>query len=159
MATFYSPSEVVALAVETEKAGQLYYGLAAQKTTAPRNRELLAFLADQEAEHQKAFAALYDKLEKAPAELPYNWDELVLYLQAITNSRFFLRADNAIALAGSAKDEREALDYAIQFEKETLLLYLEIERLVAEPFRAVVAGIAGQERQHIRLLAERRSGK
>ena len=159
MASFLSPAEVVGLAVETEKAGRQFYEQAAGKAVSAPVRELFRFLAGEEVKHERAFAGLYAKLKEQPVELPYDWDELTAYLKVITDSRFFLGPDKALALAQAAKNEQEALESALQFEKETLLFYLETARLVAEPHRAVIGEIARQERHHIRLLSEMMAGR
>jgi rubrerythrin len=154
MANFLSPAEVVGMAVETEKAGRQFYEQVTKKATLPVVKELFSFLGSEEVKHERTFAGLYAKLKEQPVELPYDWDEVTAYLNVITDSRFFLGPDKALALAQAASDEREALESALQFEKETLLFYLETARLVAEPHRAVIGEIARQERHHIRLLSE-----
>jgi rubrerythrin len=159
MATFLSPAEVVGMAVETERAGRQYYEAAAKNAVSPVVKELFRFLGSEEVKHERIFAGLYDKVNANPAELPHDWDELTAYLKVITDSRFFLGPDKALALARAAKDEAEALESALQFEKETLLFYLETARLVAEPHRGMVEEIARQERQHIRLLSEMMAGR
>lgn len=159
MPTFYSPAEVVGLAVETERAGQHYYELAAGDAKTAKVKELFAFLAGQEIHHRQLFEGLYRKIKETPAELPQNWDETVPYLKVITDSRFFLGDEKAINLVRAAKDEQEAVEFALQFEKETLLFYLEIGPLVADVHRPVVEDIAAQERLHIRRLSELKTGK
>ncbi|MEO0108839.1 MAG: ferritin family protein [candidate division WOR-3 bacterium] len=154
MATFYSPAEVIAAAVQTEQAGQEYYRTLAQGTMLAASKELFGFLAQEEASHERTFAALHAKFKTGPELLPYDWEEVVAYLKVLTASRFFLGPDKALSLAHSAQDEREALEFALQFEKDTLLFYLEIEQLVAPEDRSVVREIASQERRHIRRLSE-----
>jgi rubrerythrin len=152
--TFFSPAEVVGMAVETERAGHQYYELAAKKANGPAVAELFTFLAGEEVKHEHVFAALYEKIREKPADLPFDWDELMPYLKVITDSRFFLGKDKAMALVQSARDEQEALAFALRFEKETLLFYLEITRFIAEPHRSVIGEVARQERMHIRRLSE-----
>lgn len=154
MATFLSPVEVVGMAVQTEQAGRQFYEQAASRAQSPSLKDLFQFLAGEEAKHEQRFASLYDQLRSTPAELPYNWDELVRYLKAITDSRFFLGPGKGMVLAQAAKSEQEALEFALQFEKETLLFYLELRALVGEPHQVVVEAIAREERSHIRRLAE-----
>jgi rubrerythrin len=156
MATFYSPSEVVGMAVETEKAGRQFYEATAAAARSTPSRDLFVFLAGEEVKHERTYQALYEMIKGSPGELPYDWDEAKQYLKAITESKFFLTPGRALPLARSAKNEVEALEFAIQFEKETLLFYLEIERLVAAEHRAIIKELTAQERIHIRRLSELR---
>jgi rubrerythrin len=152
VATFYSPAEVVGAAVETEKAGRQYYLSAAETAATPAVKELFQFLAGEEAKHERTFSALYQRIKETPAELPYDWDEVLDYLKEITNTRYFLGSDKALSLARAAKNEAEALDFALEFEKATLLFYLEIPPLVAQVHRGILDELVAQERMHIRKL-------
>ena len=137
MPTFYSPAEVVGLAVETERAGQHYYELAAGDAKTAKVKELFAFLAGQEIHHRQLFEGLYRKIKENPAELPQNWDEAVPYLKVITDSRFFLGDEKAIAWC-APRGRAGGGEFALQFEKETLLFYLEIGPVGGRAHRPVI---------------------
>ena len=172
MTTLYTPTELVGLAVETEKGGRQFYEAAARDAASPAVKDLFLFLAAEEARHERTFSALHEKLKASPAELPYDWNEAVAYLRVITDSRFFLRAEGTVpifrsgkmgqsplAAARTAGSEDGALEFALQFEKETLLFYLELTRLVGPAHQAVLDELVRQERQHIRKLDEMRRNR
>lgn len=159
MANFLSAAEVLGLAIETEKAGKEYYEIAAETAQTPALRDLFRFLAGEEVKHEKLFRQLQSGLSEKPQELPYDWEELSGYLKTITDSRFFLNPNKAISLARSAQNELEAVEYALQFEKETLLFYLELNRVVKPEQRQVIDEITAQERMHIKRLAHSMVGK
>jgi rubrerythrin len=155
VATFYSLTELLGLAIETERSGRQFY-----EASAVANHplaELFTILAGEEAKHERTFQALFEKVKAAPSDLPYDWDETKQYLKAITDSKFFLTPDRALALARSARTEVDALEAALQFERETLLFYFEIERLVAAGHHSIVTELINQERIHIRRLSEMRA--
>ena len=156
MAVFYSPVEVVGAAIETERSGRQYYEAASVAAQQPKIKGLFEYLAGEEAKHERTFQGLFNRIKEGPAALPNDWSEVAEYLKVITDSRFFLTPDKALALADSARNERDALEFALQFEKETLLFYLELDRLIAAEHRAVVEELAAQERIHIRRLSEMR---
>lgn len=153
MAIFYSPVEVIALAVTTEQTGKKLYETAAAHARKPELAELFAFLAREEATHEQVFQGLYEQVRTIPEQLPYDWNEVQEYLKAITDTRFFAGADKAIDQAVNAEDEQRVLDFALEFERATLLFYLEIVPLVSAAARATVENLIGQERNHIRRLA------
>jgi rubrerythrin len=153
MATLLTPAELVGLAVETEKGGRRFYAAAAAATGAPAVKDLFNYLATEEARHERVFADLHDKLKAQPAELPYDWDETSSYLRVITDSRYFLSPHSPLVQsAANVKSAGELLEIALQFEKETLLFYLELVQVVGPAHRGVLAELVGQERQHIRKL-------
>jgi rubrerythrin len=140
------------MAVEAEKAGQQYYAGAAETAKTPAVKDLFNFLAHEEAKHERTFRNLYQKLKASPSELPYDWNDVVQYLKVIVDTRFFLAPEKALSLAQAARTEAEALDFALEFEKATLLFYLEIAGLIKSEHRTVVTELVQQERMHIRKL-------
>jgi rubrerythrin len=142
------------MAVETEKSGRQFYEAAARQTQNQNVSGLFTFLAKEEAIHEQKFQALYQTIRESPIDLPYNWDEVVEYLKVISDSRFFLTPGKALSLASEAGGPVEALNAALQFEKETMLFYLEIAGMVAARHRSVVDEIVHQERAHMRKLSD-----
>jgi rubrerythrin len=149
---FYSAVEVIEMAVQTEKAGKGFYEGVAKKTNNNQLKELFDFLAQEETKHQAIFSELYKTIKESPQTMPYNWEELKLYLAAITESRFFLGKDKAINLVKEAKTPQKAIEQALDFERDTMLFYNEITTIVAEKDRPVVTKIIEQEKSHIRKL-------
>jgi len=145
----YSMPEIMEMAVETEKSGKQFYEAVAAETKEPKLKELFSFLSDEENRHIAAFQQLAKDLKERPEDLPYNWEEAALYLDAITHSRYFLGKGKALDLARSAKTANDALTHAIGFEKETLLFYNEVLAMVAEHNRPTVKKLIGEEKSHV----------
>ncbi len=152
MAVFYSAVEVIEMAIKTEEAGKLFYESVARKTRQKNLKELFQFLASEETKHKQLFTNLYQLTKEKPEAIPYNWDEMNLYLKALSESRFFLGEDKAINLVKKAKTPKQALDYALGFERDTMLFYTEITNIVSEQNRELVNKIIAQEKNHIRQL-------
>ena len=72
----------------------------------------------------------------------------------MTDSSFFVGGDKNINLAAKTKDEKEAVDFAIGFEKDTLLFFYQILDIVKSADRPVVEKIVQEEKEHIKKLAE-----
>lgn len=150
----YSLPEIVEMAVQTELGGKLFYETIAARTDNAALRRLFEFLADEEKKHVRVFSELARNTTPAPEELPYDFDEVALYLKAIVDSRYFLEGNKALALAGKADTARKALEYALAFEKETMLFYLELLNMVSERNREPVRALVSEERRHVRRLQE-----
>ena len=56
-------------------------------------------------------------------EEPEGWEEVTLYLKAIVDSEFFLGKDKCLPFLEHVKTAAEAIDFALCFERETLLYY------------------------------------
>ncbi|MDH5185439.1 MAG: ferritin family protein [bacterium] len=158
MAVFYSAVEVIEMAIKTEEAGKTFYGGVAKNTDNAKLKELFAFLAGEEEKHKQVFSDLYQTIKESPASVPYDWAEMSLYLKAITDSKFFLGKDKAINLVKEAKTPEQALDFALGFERDTMLFYTEIMTIVSEKNRDLIAKIVAQEKSHIRQLQALKEG-
>jgi len=152
MSVFFSIREVVEMAISTERSGQIFYQTASKQVREKSLEELFRYLAGEEEKHLKVFQDFYNTLKERPETTPYNWEEAKLYLEALVNSRFFSTPDKAINLAREAKSEIEAIDSAINFEKETLLFFYEMVELVKSQDCDLIKKVIEEEKKHIRRL-------
>jgi rubrerythrin len=153
MNTFYSAPEVIEMAIKTEETGQIFYTNTAKKTKSKPLAELFKFLAGEEEKHKKTFSGLYKTIKENPQTIPFNWEEVSQYLKAITDSKFFLGSNKAMASISKVKTPKTLLDFAIAFEKETMLFYIEIANFIKEKDKPLVNKIVVQEKEHIRKLS------
>lgn len=153
MAINYSAPEVMEMAVQTEKGGKLYYEAVAAQQTDPKLKSLFQFLAGEEAGHIRTFEEIARQVKVAPTDVPYNWEEVIPYLRAVTESRYFLASGSALVLAKDAKTPIEALHHAMRFEKETLVFYTQVRDMVGGSNRAAVDKLINEEKVHILRLA------
>jgi len=153
MSIFFSIREVVEMAISTEKSGRAFYQTASKLAKEKSLEELFRYLAEEEGKHLQTFQGFYDTLKEGPETTPYNWEEAKLYLKALVDSRFFTRPDQAINLAKEAKSELEALNSAINFEKDTLLFFYEMLEVIKLGDRNLVKKIIEEEKKHVRRLS------
>ncbi len=141
---------VLDLAVWLEKHGQEFYESAACTAVAPASRELFTRLAREERKHCVVYTDLYESLSgknAAEEELLGEYGNFIrLLIREITRSLEFL----------DDLTQEELIGRALQFEKNTLLYFMEIERLFSGKAKAVIAAICSEEKRHIQLLLELR---
>ncbi len=154
MPKFFTLVEVVEMAIAVEKAGKVYYEGVAKRIKDPEMKDLFSFLANEELKHERRFRELGEKIKASPYSLPGKWEEIQPYLQVITDSHFFTGSEKVIKQTEKAKEPKEILEYAIRFEKETILFYYEILGLVKEEDQKIVQEIIAEERSHIKKLGE-----
>ncbi len=141
----FSIREVVEQAILTEQLGQEFYLKMAQKFQENNElKKLFELLAIHETKHGKSFSEL---MQKVKDEEPEGWDEVTLYLKAIVDSEFFLGKDKCLPSLEHVKTAGEAIDFALCFERETLLYYYTLRETISE--KDLIDKIIKEEKSHI----------
>ena len=141
----FSIREAVEQSVQTEKLGYEFYTTLAEKLKKDQElNKLFTTLAEKELKHERTFREL---LEIIKDEEPADWEEAEQYLRAIVESEFFLGKNKALPSMKNVKTVEDAVNFALGFEKETLLYFYGIREAVKE--KEVVEEIINEERSHI----------
>lgn len=141
--------EVVEQAVQTEKLGYQFYTTMAgrfKKESEDLNK-LFTTLAEKEARHEKTFSELLGMIGD---EEPEGWEEVSQYMRAMVESEFFLGKNKSLPSMERIKTVEDAVNFALGFEKETLLYFHGIKDAVKE--KDVVDEIISEEKSHIKWL-------
>ena len=149
MAIFHA-TDIVEMAMELEKSGEIFYTAVAEKAASSKVRELFQELAEQERHHYKAFSKLSKTIWDQSNAAEGDWDHYLMYLQATIQSAFFEGSDKALSLAEQAADEKEALQMALEFEKETMLFFYDLRDKVSDADREIVERIIAEEKNNVR---------
>ncbi|UCD57605.1 MAG: hypothetical protein JSV16_00410, partial [Candidatus Hydrogenedentota bacterium] len=78
--------------------------------------------------------------------------DLRQYILALIDHRIFLTPGQARTAAANITDENEAVDMAIRFEKENILLLRECREIVRGGTRKLIETFIEQEKSHVRSL-------
>ncbi len=148
MSPLFHVAELVRIGVEDEKSGVAFYETLARKTGDDELRKTYEGLAQQERCHQKRFEDLLDELGNVQPTETYP-GEYIAYLRAMLDSRAFRAPDAAARMARRCKDDAAALDLAIRFERDTLILMKELREMVPAKDREVVDDLAREEQGHL----------
>jgi len=141
----FTVREVLEQAVQTEKLGYRFYtAMAARFSDDDKLVKLFKRLAEKELIHEKTYAELRDMTGEYE---PEGWEEISQYLRAIVESEFFIGKGKALTSMDSIKTILDAVNYAFDFEKETLLFFYGIRDAVRE--KEVIDEIINEERSHI----------
>lgn len=143
----FSVSEVVEQAVRTEHLGYEFYTGMAEKFK-EENKELSALfttLAAKEQVHEQKYRELHEVVGE---EIPEGWEDVSEYMRTFVESEFFLGAGEKALVKMKAVDTMaDAVEFALNFEKETLLYFLGLKEAVKQ--KDVVDEIIIEERSHI----------
>jgi len=141
----FSIREIIEQAIQTEKLGNEFYTKMAEKFHDNKElKKLFKTLAAHEIKHGNSFVALKKKLKD---EEPEGWNEVTLYLRAIIDSEFFLGKDKCLPSLEHVKTALEAVDFALCFERDTLLYYYTLREATKE--KEILDKIIREEKSHI----------
>ena len=107
-------------------------------------KKLFELLAAHEIRHGESFLSLGTLLKD---EEPEGWSEVTLYLRALVDSEFFLGKDKCLPSLEHVKTAAEAIDFAMCFERETLLYYYTLREALKE--KELIDTIIREEKSHI----------
>jgi len=141
----FSVREIIEQAIQTENLGNEFYTKMAEKFHDNKDlKKLFETLSAHEVRHGNSFVALKEKMKD---EEPEGWDEVTPYLMAIVDSEFFLGKDKCLPSLEHVKTALEAIDFALCFERETLLYYYALREATKE--KEILDKIIREEKSHI----------
>ena len=153
----YSIDEIMEMAIQTEKLGyQFYTGMAEKFRRDAALANLLTTLASKEKTHERTFTNLRDTVVKNGTE-PVQWEEVTPYMRAFVESEFFLGKGKSLPAMDHLRTVQDVVKFALGFEKETLLYFMELRSIVKE--KAVMDGVIDEEKSHIVWLDKFRKGQ
>jgi len=148
---FFKKNEIIEMAVKIEKQGFVFYNRALQRGDLNNNaKKLLQTLRDEEKVHEQIFLNLREKIDNFDLKSDINWDEAKSYIQSMVDTHLFSQPEKAIQLAASARDMKDLVSNAIQFEEDTLLFFYFIKKFVAnEKSKKAIDNIIDEEVSHV----------
>lgn len=148
------------MAVQIECNGYAFYQEATKrKDLDDKSREFIAYLRDQELDHEKTFMALRDDADMQDLELSQDWEMVSAYLKTIVEGRIFNSEESAIRKAAGAADLAAVVENAIAFEKDTLLYFHALSDSISNPKALkVLRRIINEEVSHIMRLNDFKKG-
>ena len=157
MAERFSACELVEIAVQIEKNGMDYYFALAEKSDNTEMRLIFEYLAREEEKHIDIFKKVSrDSCDYQPKEV-YP-DEYFAYLKALASQYIFTKEKAGRDIAEKVKDYKEGIDLGIQFEKDSILFYEEMQKMVPEKDKRTVEALILEEKKHLRKLCDLKGG-
>jgi rubrerythrin len=135
--------------IEAEGVG--FYRSLAEHADDERIKKLSRMMARAEESHRQGFEELAHLLERRKKSAPSSKisADLRQYILALIDHRIFLSPEQAATLAKNVENLDEAVNVAIKFEKENILLLQECREISGGNTKKLLDTIIGQERKHI----------
>ncbi|MCM8783343.1 MAG: ferritin family protein [Candidatus Omnitrophica bacterium] len=147
MANIFGASEVFEFAIRIEENGETFYREVSQKIKQKELKSLFNFLADEETKHRSIFKEMLSQIEnyQPPESYP---GEYFAYLKAYADEHIFTKDKKGSLMAKRIKTAKEAIEFAIGIELDSILYYLEAKNLVPEYQKRAIDKIIEEERSH-----------
>ena len=149
--------EILEVAIATERQGAAFYERLATSAQDERVQEECRRLVEFERGHERTFRHLLGQrdVQRALSSLQAGQlsDEYQQYLSALVDSNMLPDEEKARQLADEAGSEVEAINIALQMEKNTILFYQELQSLLGQE-GGVLQTILDEERSHVYQLNE-----
>lgn len=153
MGNIFAGSEVVEIGIQIEKNGRDFYSTLAANSKNQDALKIFKFLSQEEEKHIKVFEGILSKTEKyEPVGL--DADEYYAYMNALASEYIFTQKDKGSLIAKTVKNDKEAVDMGIGFEKDSIVFYEGIKRTVPDYDRKIIDELIAQEQKHMILLME-----
>jgi len=155
----FNADEIFQIGVQIEANGQKFYETVAKNSSDPSAQKIFLDLARWESEHIEVFKKLRQRLPD-PAKRENLFDpnqEQHLYIKATADSHVFIRNKNIPELASECKTPIEALDLAVTFEKDSVVFYTTMKKLVPEHLgKGEIDTLIDEEISHIFILTQKK---
>jgi len=152
----FNANEIFQIAIEIEGNGKRFYEKAIDLVDDADVKELLAFLAQEEAEHLKRFTELKAQLPKEATEDTI-WDpehEMNRYLQMMADMHVFRSDFDVEEKLSQVKKSEDLLQIGIQFEKDSIIFFLTMQDATeGEKGREFIGQLVNEEKKHLSKLS------
>jgi rubrerythrin len=147
----FTIAEIIDLAVQVEQNGERLYRDAMTQVPNKDLQSLLLWLADQEADHARWFRALGETVRKTPGNPELEEMGRAIFRSILGDQAFSLKDVDFTKISKIM----DLLEKAIEFEKDTILLYEMLGELIDDQkTRRHLASIVHEEKNHVEALRE-----
>lgn len=152
MAARFAGSEIVEFGIQIEKNGRDFYNVLARKASNQKIAETFVYLAKEEEGHIKVFSDLLDTVSKYTPTEAYP-EEYFAYMRILADEHVFIQKNKGNELAQKINNNEDAIKMAIEFEKDSILFFEGMKKLVNQKDQKIVENLINQEQNHLRKLS------
>lgn len=156
MGNIFAGSDVVELGIEIEKNGKDFYNTLTNQSKNKKAKDMFKYLANEEEKHIIVFQGILDKVKQDEPADSYP-GEYLSYMNALASEYVFTKAGKGIAVARGIKNDLQAVDAGIGLEKDSILFYEGMKKMVPDYEYKTIDELILQEQDHLRKLYELKS--
>jgi len=151
----FNAKEIVQIGIEKEKKRRDFYAKAADFFADKHMmKELFSRLRDWEVEHVKKFTEIGEQIHDLPSTESYS-GELEEYINTLVDDKLYNDVSD-VEFTKNVKDPMTAIQFGIGFEKDAILLFVELQKYAEPGSGKVIEQLIKEEKQHIVYLMQLR---
>ena len=153
MGNVFAGSEIVELGIQIEKNGKDFYNTLVSQSKNQRAKDIFKYLEGEEEKHIATFQKILNAVHKYEPPESYP-GEYFAYMSALAGEYVFTQKDKGKEIARNTKSDKEAIDLGIKFEKDSIIFYEGMKKVVPEHQGKMVDKLIEQEKIHLYKLLE-----
>jgi rubrerythrin len=153
MGNIFAGSEIVEIGIQIEKNGRDFYNTLAKESKNQKTVEIFKYLAGEEEKHIAVFQKILGSVEKYEPPESYP-TEYFAYMHALASEQVFTQKDKGEGVARAIKNDEEAIEKGIGFEKDSIIFYEGMKKAVPKYDHKVIDELITQEQSHLRKLSD-----
>jgi rubrerythrin len=153
LVNIFAGSEIVEVGIQIEKNGRDFYNTLVEGSKNQRAKQKFKYLAGEEEKHIAIFQKILDSVHKYEPPETYP-GEYFAYMNALARDYVFTGKDKGRQIAKNVKGDKEAIEMGIGFEKDSIIFYVGMKKVVPEYDHKIVDRLIEQEQDHFRQLSE-----
>ena len=153
MGNIFAESEIVELGIQIEKNGRDFYNTLVKQSKNKKAVEIFQYLAGEEEKHIAVFQKILDSVHKYEPPESYP-GEYFAYMNALASEYIFTQKDKGSQIAKTVTSDKQAVELGIGFEKDSIVFYEGMKKVVPEYELKVVEQLIEQEQGHLAQLSD-----
>lgn len=147
------PSELIHFGMQIEERGFKFFQGMAASVADPDVKKVFEQLSDEEEKHYNLFEKMMNEVNTYdPPE--YYMDEYEAYVWLLANNHILTGKADPEQYLEKVKTPMDAVDMAIGIEKDTLLFFIALKKIVYNEGQKVIEMLIDQENLHVKSLLE-----
>lgn len=154
----FSGIEILDIAIRIEENGINFYKHAIEEADSEDLKSLFVALAGEEQAHKSYFKELKEEYIASNGKNIFSdtmgEDEALLYLNALADTHIFTSEKDGRSHAVTTNSDETAVRIAMELEKDSILFYSEILKVIRAADIGIVEELIDQEKRHLKRLSE-----
>ena len=153
MVNIFTGSEIVEFGIQIEKNGRDFYNTLINQSKNQKAKDTFKYLAGEEEKHITVFQEILNRVGKYEPPESYP-GEYFAYMSSLASEHVFTQKDKGVETAKNTKSDKEAIDLGIGFEKDSIIFYEGMKKVVLGHDHKVIDELIMQEQSHLRQLSD-----
>jgi rubrerythrin len=145
----FSIKEIVDIGIQIEENGETFYKIVSDKIKSDKAKDIFIFLANEEIKHVEMFKSIANEVEANQKDDGEYNEDYFSYVKALASEHLFTSKGQGEILAQKVSTDIEAIEIGINFEKDSIIFYQEMSKMVKDNDLKILNKVIEQEKSHL----------